>query len=212
MPDPTLALKPTPAPTRKRKAPKKRKRGKPTVWTAKLKDAIVDTLEQKGCSFEDAAVFNGIAYETLKARQRVDAAYSARLARARTNLKVKTLGKIHEAVQSGSVHAATWWLEKVYPDEYGRRVELSGGLEGLGSAPPAASVTTNNVTQIVLGDKAARDAHDDFLAAIAGGTRSPQLTGGSARGSDAQQPDSVDALPISSTDQPVSARGRSRPN
>jgi hypothetical protein len=107
-----------------------RRGGRPSLWTPALESAILDTLKT-GCSLRDAAEVNGISYETLKARQRTGDKFSALLARARLQFKLRSLGAISAAIDKGNISAAEWWLERVYPDEYGRRQNLSlgGGVE-----------------------------------------------------------------------------------
>jgi transposase len=105
--------------------------GRPSVWEdGKLEAALVRTMET-GCSVRDAAEFNGVAYSTVKERQKSDAEFSARLARARVKFKVASLAIVAKAAPK-TYTAATWWLERAYPHEFGKqRVELTGpGSDG----------------------------------------------------------------------------------
>lgn len=134
-----------------------------TIWTLALEAAIAKSLEDSGCSFRDAAESNGIPYETLKARQRVDQEFSALLRTARTKRKVKSLGRMHELADEGNVAALSWTLNQLYRAE---DIERSKFDETDAEAATAAPSVTYNT--IVLGDPSVRLAHDAYLAALAG--------------------------------------------
>jgi hypothetical protein len=140
----------------------KRRTGRPTVWNPTLEAAIFTTLES-GCSFRDAAEANGIAYATMKERQRTDSDFSARLARARMKFKVATLGMLADAIRSGNVTAGHWYLERAYPEEWGRkRLEVTGA-DG-GAVKIDAELKAG--AEIRANSEASRLLHDALLAAV----------------------------------------------
>ncbi len=190
-----------------------RKRGRPTVWIAGLEDRIVETLEKTGCSQRDAAEINGITYETMKERLRTKADFSSRVHLAILGVKKELLEVIKTRGKDGDTRAAIWYLERRYPEEFGRNIlELRGG-EAIGSASAPANVT--NVTNVVIANEAARTAHDAYLAAIAGGVERAQLARGAAGGGDAGSARSVDSpavdpVRVSPPGEPASSGRRRR--
>lgn len=109
------------------KTPKEspRRRGRPTIWTAELEDAFFRTLGT-GCSLVDAGISCGLDKNLIMRRQRDDVAFRERVEKARVDFKIGSLAIIAKAA-THTWTAAAWYIERVYPHEFGRsRVEVSG--------------------------------------------------------------------------------------
>jgi hypothetical protein len=113
-----------------RKARPHAKTGRKELWTATV-DRSFFTALSSGCSFADAAIIAGVSPDTLQRRQRNNPEFCGRLTHARTEFKVRSLAFIAKAAQT-EWRAAQFWLERVYPEEWGARVET-----------PVAGPTTN---------------------------------------------------------------------
>ena len=84
---------------------------------------IVQALEL-GATYELAARYGGISYETFNTWRKVKPAFSEAVERAEGEAVVKWLAKIELAASAGNWQAAAWKLERRYPSQYGRRGNL----------------------------------------------------------------------------------------
>ncbi len=140
----------------------KNSRGRPSVWTPELEARIIQMIEVPCCTYRDAAEANGIGYETLKGHVRKDAEFSFRLQCARARAKVAALGII-AAAMAKHPQACQWWLERVYPDEYGQKMVVAGG--GPDDAPIAIAFSQEGqVAARIRSDEELIEAHLEFLA------------------------------------------------
>lgn len=146
-----------------KKRPPARKVGRPSIWTPELEAALVARVRSTGCSFVDAAVVCGITYETLKAHQRDSPEFSSSLAAARTQLKVRTLERLNEAVEAGNVTAMTWQLSRMWPEEFhvSNKLEVSGAVGQPGGN--SGDVRITNLTNIIVAND---EAGASYYAAI----------------------------------------------
>ena len=95
--------------------------GCPTKRTDANRATILRALKH-GASYKRAAEAAGISYETFRTWRESDPAFSAALQKAQAAMTAKALRAIEEAHQSGAWQAAAWWLERTFPEEYGRTV------------------------------------------------------------------------------------------
>ena len=96
--------------------------GSPTKRTDANRATILRALRH-GASYKRAAEAAGISYETFRTWRESDPAFSAALQKAQAAMTAKALRAIEEAHQSGAWQAAAWWLERTFPEEYGRTVQ-----------------------------------------------------------------------------------------
>lgn len=72
-----------------------------------------------GASLKDCCRYAGIAFDTVQQRRIKDAAFSDRVMRGLLETKNRCLRVTYSEVEKGNWRAATWYLEKAYPEEYG---------------------------------------------------------------------------------------------
>lgn len=110
---------------------------RPTKLTPDVQARICQAV-QLGATYELAAQYGGVAYETLRSWLRAGeqrpnsphAAFSAALKEAEGKGVLGWLAKIEKAASDGEWTAAAWKLERRYPQTYGRRVqEVTGRVE-----------------------------------------------------------------------------------
>lgn len=112
---------------------------RPTKLTAEVKDRIMQAV-QAGNYLETAAQYAGIDSSTLRRWVQKGEAPSApepyrsfctALKSARAAAEVRSVALIQQAATGGTWQAAAWYLERSYPDRWGRtRVEVTGGPDG----------------------------------------------------------------------------------
>ena len=76
-----------------------------------------------GATYEHAAAYGGITYETLNEWRKMKSEFSEALKAAEARAVVGWLAKIEKAASDGTWQAAAWKLERRYPTEYGRTVQ-----------------------------------------------------------------------------------------
>jgi hypothetical protein len=84
-----------------------------------------------GATYEHAAAYGGVAYETFNNWRKANVQFSEALKAAEARAVVGWLAKIEKAASDGTWQAAAWKLERRYPAEYGRslqQVEHSGTI------------------------------------------------------------------------------------
>lgn len=102
---------------------------RPTKYNDQTVSAIVQALSM-GATYELAAQYAGITYETFNQWSKTKPAFSEAVKKAEGEAVVKWLAKIEKAASDGNWQAAAWKLERRYPREYGRQViEHAGSLE-----------------------------------------------------------------------------------
>jgi hypothetical protein len=82
---------------------------------------IVEAIEQ-GSTYELAASYAGIHYDTFRVWQAEKPAFSEAVKAAEGRAALKWLKLIEQAAKDGSWQAAAWKLERRYPEKYGRTV------------------------------------------------------------------------------------------
>jgi hypothetical protein len=76
-----------------------------------------------GATYEHAAAYGGIHYDTLRQWCATKPAFSEALKAAEARAVVGWLAKIEQAASAGTWQAAAWKLERRYPQLYGRTVQ-----------------------------------------------------------------------------------------
>ncbi len=95
--------------------------GRPTKFTPAVQQRILDAIAL-GLTYEQAATSAGIRRETLWDWKTTKPAFSNDLEKAEVAGMVARLERIQmAAVRDGNWQADAWWLERRFPDQWGRR-------------------------------------------------------------------------------------------
>lgn len=94
-----------------------------TKYSAEVVARIVQALEL-GATYDLAARFGGITYETFNRWRKSKPAFSEAVEKAEGEAAVKWLAKIELAASAGNWQAAAWKLERRYPAQYGRQTSM----------------------------------------------------------------------------------------
>lgn len=117
-----MAEDPTPKPEKRKRGPGA---GRPRKLVDPQKRKLVITVLQVGGTRADAAVAAGVNHTTLNDECRRDTAFAADLKQAEIAGKIVALKTIHGIKQSSdeptALKAATWYLERKFYEEFGRR-------------------------------------------------------------------------------------------
>ena len=99
--------------------------------TPEVQQRICDAIVI-GATYEHAAAYGGVAYETFNNWRHANVQFSEALKAAEARAVVGWLAKIEKAASEGTWQAAAWKLERRYPDRYGRTVQQveHGGIAG----------------------------------------------------------------------------------
>lgn len=122
---------------------------RPTKLTQEVQDRIMQAV-QAGNYLDTAANFAGIDGSTMRRWvQKGEApnapepyrSFCTALKSARAAAEVRSVALIQQAATGGTWQAAAWYLERSYPERWGRtRVEVTGGQDG-DSSPIRVEVT-----------------------------------------------------------------------
>jgi transposase len=93
-----------------------------TKYTPDCVARIVQAIEL-GATYEHAANYGGIAYDTFNEWRLKKAEFSDAVKSAEGRATVGWLAKIERAANEGTWQAAAWKLERRYPHDYGRTVQ-----------------------------------------------------------------------------------------
>ena len=102
---------------------------RPTKYTRERYDAIVQAIEL-GCTREQAATAAGIGERTLYDWLHAKPQLSQALEKAEAAGVASRLERINAAGRSGAWQADAWWLERRYPEQWGRRDRVQVRHEG----------------------------------------------------------------------------------
>lgn len=103
---------------------------RPTKYAPEVVERICEAIRM-GATYELAAGYGGVHYDTLRTWTRTKPAFFEALKAAEAEAAVGWLSKI-EAASDESWQAAAWKLERRYPQNYGRTVidqKHSGKIE-----------------------------------------------------------------------------------
>lgn len=134
-----------------------RPRGRPRVTTPAVRKQILMIL-RLGLSRNDAADANGIGRSTLSECIASDEAFAEQVKKAEAAGKVRHMRKLGAAK---AWQASAWFLERKYPDEYGRKV----------AAPPVGD--EENASAEVHYVVTQKPAHAEPAAPTGGGDANP---------------------------------------
>lgn len=110
---------------------------RPTKLTKATIELVCEAIEL-GATYELAAKYAGISYQTFNEWHKSKPVFSEALERAEGRAALKWLSKIEQQAQD-DWRAAAWKLERRYPQQYGKVThEHVGG--GDGSAPIALGI------------------------------------------------------------------------
>lgn len=102
--------------------------GRPTKYTTETVKQIIDAI-RVGATYELAAAYAGISYETLNEWRKKYPKFSEDIKQAEGQGAIGWLAKIEKAANEGTWQAAAWKLERRYPAQYGRQViEHAGSI------------------------------------------------------------------------------------
>lgn len=102
---------------------------RPTKYSAKTRDAILAAIAV-GCSREQAAAVAGIGERTLYDWLKAKPQLSQDIEKAEAAGVQARLQRIEQAAQGGAWQADAWWLERRYPEQWGRRDRVNVHHEG----------------------------------------------------------------------------------
>lgn len=139
---------------------------RPTKYSAKRRDAIVAAVAV-GCTREQAALAAGIGERTLYEWLKDKPQLAQALEKAEAAGVLSRLARIQTAAKGGAWQADAWWLERKFPEQWGRRdkvqVEHSGQLSVEVSA--ARSVVLSALAPFPAARLAVADALEQLDAA-----------------------------------------------
>lgn len=102
--------------------------GRPSKLTEELTMTLVDVFERGQTSIASACALVGIGERTYHTWMRRDepeyVQFQQRIEKARAQAVQTYLEVIHSAAQNGTWQAAAWWLERVLPEQYGRKTTV----------------------------------------------------------------------------------------
>lgn len=110
---------------------RKRKPGRPSVLTTDKRRRILAVLRVGG-SLRDAAQEVGCKHDTITNTADREPEFLATLKKAEADGKLRHLRKIRKA---DAWQASAWFLERKYPEEYGRKERTQVELSGPAGAP-----------------------------------------------------------------------------
>lgn len=91
-----------------------------TKRTKATRERILKAL-RLGATYELAARYGGIHYDTLNEWRKDDPEFSEAIEKAEGDAATSWLERIETAANEGNWQAAAWKLERRYPESYGRR-------------------------------------------------------------------------------------------
>lgn len=97
--------------------------GRPTVIEPEVVSILVSSF-QNGMTVRQACWQSGISHEAYYSRVRADAKFADTMARAQASCTLTARQVVLDAINSGDISTAKWWLEKKAPREFGRDPKL----------------------------------------------------------------------------------------
>jgi hypothetical protein len=141
--------------------------GRPTKLTPELQSALIEALSS-GAFIEAACEYVGIDPGTYHrwmakgAEEDADPVYGEfreAIKGARAAVTLRMAGRVLEAADDGSWQAGAWWLERSFPDQYGRRTNLAGPNGGAIEVKTDDAEREDRLRQLV--EQALNDARSD---------------------------------------------------
>lgn len=97
--------------------------GRPSVMTAAVLHNIRIALEA-GATEKDAAEFAEIGYATFQDHKTHNRDFRDAVTKWKANARLLAIGAVMQAARQGDWKAAVTWLERRYPEEWGKRQRL----------------------------------------------------------------------------------------
>ncbi|HYW87230.1 MAG TPA: hypothetical protein VFB50_05645 [Chloroflexota bacterium] len=94
--------------------------GRPSKRTPEVERRLLDAL-RAGNTRPHAARYAGIHEDTIVNWMRRSSAFSAAVEKAEADAITRHVANIAKAANDGQWTASAWWLERRYPNDYGRR-------------------------------------------------------------------------------------------
>lgn len=95
---------------------------RPSKLTPELTDKLVEVFRIGQTSIESACAHVGIHPATYYRWMNENSEFCEVIEKARADAVLGYLAVIRKAANSGQWQAAAWWLERVLPEQYGRKV------------------------------------------------------------------------------------------
>lgn len=121
-------------------------KGRPSKYTEDRVVEIINTIRM-GCYEVTAARAHGVSETTFHEWKNKYPDFKERVEQARAFAETRYVSVVRRAAESDhDWHAAAWWLERSYPDRWGRRQRLE--LAGDPDAPIGISLTEEEVKTV----------------------------------------------------------------
>lgn len=98
--------------------------GRPSKLTDELTDQLADIFRGGQTSIESACALVGIRRSTYHDWMNKNPDFSDKIEKARAEAVQGYLEVIKQAAHNGTWQAAAWWLERVLPNQYGRKTTV----------------------------------------------------------------------------------------
>ncbi len=98
--------------------------GRPTKYTPETIKAVTDAIGA-GMSIEDSCIYADIGKETFYGWKVEFPEFADAVKKAEINGKLRRILRIDKAGKEGHWQADAWYLERKFPDEYGRKLTLN---------------------------------------------------------------------------------------
>lgn len=124
------------------------------------KQKIIIAILSIGCSRKTAARYVGCAPASIQATAKADAKFQEQLCQAEKNAEIEFMKCVHSAAQQERYwKAATWMLERLNPEDFGRKMP--------DSLPPAeiAKIITR-LAEIIVEEVKNPDVRKKILARV----------------------------------------------
>lgn len=163
-------------PKPRRGRPPGRPPGRPSKYVPEVVDALLERIE-KGGTFADASASVGVAYETFIGWRNRYADFDERVLAAEAKGKLARIDRISDAGAKGNWTADAWYLERRYPEEYGKRLliqvtdEQLTLLRKLGLTPNEA---WNSLVKSLMAELGRREEEEDQFRVIEGRAYPPR--------------------------------------
>lgn len=149
-----MSAKKAPVKKAARKCDAKKPPGRPSIWTAKLEDAVIAAIADTGSQTE-AAKQCGIHRQRIDERELANEGFRSRIARAR---EIGYAARAEQAVIAAKAaedatkgrlafDAERWWLSKIAPRQFGDKVSLEHAGPNGGPIETAVTVVERRIVR-----------------------------------------------------------------
>lgn len=125
-----------------------------SIISREIIDSITNSL-RAGNYIQSACEYAGISHDAYydwlaKAKDPESPAvfreFAAEVKKARATAEMRNVNNIQKAAQNGTWQASAWWLERSFPDRWGRKTTVTGPDNG----PIQVEVTREDLTSRIL--------------------------------------------------------------